>query len=219
MDPSSPKAALRAAIRAARRRRAEDLPARARAARALAEAAFGLVASLPTQSETRTGTPIGAPTGAPEGAPAGAPARWRVAAYESMRTEPPTEALRERLRAAGHEVLLPVVTGPRELAWRLDGTDEPCCGSDGLATCDVVFTPGLSVDAAGLRLGQGGGFYDAALAHVRAGVPVLTLLWDEEFVTGPLPAEAHDRRVDAVLTPGRGVIRLSPWAPGAARRS
>lgn len=188
------KAQVRAAVRAARRVRAADVAGRAAAAESLAVGARGLVHGLGTFSD----------------------GVCRVAAYESTRTEPPTERLRATLRAAGHEVLLPVITGPRELHWRLDGQADEMPGSgwgaDGLAVADLVLTPGLSVDSSGLRLGQGGGYYDAALAHVRPGVPVVTVLWDEEFVDERLPAEHHDRRVDAVLTPGRGVIWLRPGA-------
>ena len=68
--------------------------------------------------------------------------------------------------------------------------------------------PGLAVDRSGRRLGQGGGSYDRALVHVRPDVDIVTLLWDDELLDTDVPAEPHDRRVTAVLTPGRGLIRL-----------
>ena len=58
------------------------------------------------------------------------------------------------------------------------------------------------------RQGQGGGSYDRALVHVRPDVDIVTLLWDDELLDTDVPAEPHDRRVTAVLTPGRGLIRL-----------
>ncbi len=196
---------MRAAIRAARRRRAQDAAARDAAGRALAAHVLAVTADLP---------PV-----------------CRVAAYAATRTEPPTEALRAALRAAGHEVLLPVIAGDRVLHWAVDdGTagavGQPegrpaSLGVNALATCDLVLTPGLAVDHTGLRLGQGGGFYDAALAWVRPGVLVLTVLFDEELLDEPVPAEPHDRRVGGVLTPSRGVLILptvNPWAPGATPR-
>ena len=190
----STKAQLRAAVRAARRRRALETAERVAAGQALAQHAVALAGAA--ASPTADGADIAAVC--------------RVAAYRSTRTEPPTEALRAALRAAGYQVLLPVVVGDRRLHWRLD-TDEQGqthWGADGLAFCDLVLTPGLAVDRSGLRLGQGGGYYDAALAHVRPGVPVVTVLFDDELVDDPLPAEPHDRRVGGVLTPGRGLVPL-----------
>ncbi|WP_448631407.1 5-formyltetrahydrofolate cyclo-ligase [Cellulomonas soli] len=64
--------------------------------------------------------------------------------------------------------------------------------------------PALAVDTAGTRLGQGGGWYDRALAHARPGVRTVALVYPEELYEAgvrPLPREPHDRRVDAVATP------------------
>jgi len=196
------KVSLRRARRAIRRLRADAVDAagsvgaaeRAAAATALASAVLALVSE--------------------EGRAGGEPRRrWRVAAYESTRVEPPTEALRAALRAAGHEVLLPVTNADLTLDWRLDGDpDERLLGAAGLATCDLVLTPGLVVDGSGMRLGQGGGCYDGALPYVRPGVEVLTILWDDELVDDPVPSEPHDRRVDGVVTPGRGVVQMPSQA-------
>ena len=127
----------------------------------------------------------------------------RVAAYESRPTEPPTHVLVRVLRATGHEVLLPVTNPDLTLDWDLDGRRLP---PEAIGTAVVVLTPGLAVDRSGRRLGQGGGSYDGALSFVRAGVPILTLLWDDELVDGPVPTEAHDRTVDGAITPDRGVV-------------
>jgi 5-formyltetrahydrofolate cyclo-ligase len=72
---------------------------------------------------------------------------------------------------------------------------------------DVVLAPGLAVDRRGVRLGRGAGYYDRALAAVRA--PVAVLLYDAELVEEDLPAEPHDRPVTAVVTPLRGWVNLS----------
>ncbi len=196
----TPKQALRRRLRQARRERAAASSAadRAAAGDALAAAAVALVAAV--AGEVAAGA---------AGQPGAGRPGCRVAAYESTAVEPPTEALRDRLRALGHEVLLPITLPDLRLDWRLDGTDAPL-GLDALATCQVVLTPGLAVDGSGTRLGQGGGCYDRALPHVRPGVPVVTVLWDEELLAEPVPREPHDRRVDAVLTPGSGLVRLTP---------
>lgn len=66
---------------------------------------------------------------------------------------------------------------------------------------DLVVAPLLAFDAAGARLGQGGGFYDRAIAELRrdGGVFVLGLAFAAQEVAR-LPLEAHDQRLDAVLT-------------------
>jgi 5-formyltetrahydrofolate cyclo-ligase len=66
----------------------------------------------------------------------------------------------------------------------------------------------------GVRLGRGGGYYDRALRHVRPGAALVAALFDDELVEA-LPAEPHDRRVTAVVTPSGGWQDLGP-AAGAA---
>lgn len=129
----------------------------------------------------------------------------RVAAYESWVTEPPTEAMIAALAGAGHDVVVPITRPDLTLDWRHPGPGSPALGADAIASAQVIFTPGLGVDRTGLRLGQGGGCYDGALRRRDPGSVVLTVIYDAEFVDGPLPAEPHDQRVDGVLTPG-GVV-------------
>ena len=68
---------------------------------------------------------------------------------------------------------------------------------------DVVILPALRVDRVGLRLGQGGGSYDRALALGTPSAKAwkVALLHDEEINSEPLPAEPHDIKVDAVALP------------------
>jgi 5-formyltetrahydrofolate cyclo-ligase len=159
------------------------------------------------------------------------PDRSRVAVYESLPDEPPTGRLVEALLAAGHEVVVPVVLDDFSLEWRyaVPGTSgdrdtvrrpsrgghaadaderEDWLGTDALATCDLVVTPGLSVDAHGTRLGQGGGCYDRALLHRDPAAPVVTLLHEGEQSDTDLPADAHDQPVDGYVTTTGRVVRL-----------
>ncbi len=159
------------------------------------------------------------------------PEPCRVAVYESLPDEPPTGRLVEALLAAGHEVVVPVVLDDFSLEWRyaVPGTSgdhatvrrpsrgghEPGAaerqgwlGTDTLATCDLIVTPGLSVDPHGTRLGQGGGCYDRALRHRDPATPVVTLLHEGEQSTGDLPADAHDVPVDGYVTTTGRVVRL-----------
>lgn len=145
----------------------------------------------------------------------------RVAAYVSGPLEPATTALLDRWREEGREVLLPVVLADLDLDWALDdaahrpgllpGVHEPSgerLGLDAVGTASVVVVPALAVDRGGRRLGQGGGSYDRALARVGEGALVVALVHPDELVAGPLPTEAHDRRVDVVVT-AREVLRVS----------
>jgi len=135
----------------------------------------------------------------------------RVAAYRSFGSEPPTDLLLQRLFAAGVTVLVPVVRGDdldwaavnADTRWRTSslGAAEPAgpwLGRSAVTTVDVVVVPALAVDRHGNRLGRGRGYYDRALVSVTA--PVVAVVYDEE-VLASVPAEPHDRRVDAVLTP------------------
>ena len=147
-----------------------------------------------------------------------------VAAYVSVGTEPGTGPLLEALVAAGKRVLLPVLLPDNDLDWAAytgptgllpagRGLLEPAgprLGVDAVATADVVLTPGLAVDSSGMRLGRGGGSYDRALRRVPLGTFVCTLLYDGERVD-VVPAEPHDRRVAAAVTPGG--VRRFPAAP------
>lgn len=138
-----------------------------------------------------------------------------VAAYAGTGTELPTLPLLDALAGRGVTVLLPVLLPDDALAWgRYDGALvagrrgllKPPVADAALASADVVVAPGVAYDAAGGRLGRGGGSYDRALAGVT--VPVVGIALDTEVVD-EVPVEEHDRRVDVVVTPTR-VLRVRP---------
>lgn len=159
-----------------------------------------------------------------------APEPTTITLYLSMPTEPGTDALVEAALSAGHVVLLPRITG-RDLAWVPfeRGTDlergslgirepvGPPVTADRLATVGLMLLPGLSVDRAGRRLGQGGGFYDRVLddvpLHADGGPMRVIVLFDDEVVDD-VPADERDRPVDAALTPSRVVRFREPRTPG-----
>ena len=62
---------------------------------------------------------------------------------------------------------------------------------------DLLLVPLLAFDAAGHRLGYGGGFYDRTLALLK--VPAIGIAYAGQEVAS-LPHEAHDRTLDMVLT-------------------
>jgi 5-formyltetrahydrofolate cyclo-ligase len=140
-----------------------------------------------------------------------------VAAYVPFGTEPGGADLPEALRAAGARVVLPVLREdndldwaaygpPAELAETRRGLREPTgarLGVEAVTGAGLVVVPAVAVDRRGVRLGRGGGSYDRVLARVSAGVPTVALLHDGELIE-EVPAEAHDQRVSAVITPSGG---------------
>lgn len=145
----------------------------------------------------------------------------RVAAYVSVGPEPGTGQLLEALSDRGTDVLLPVLlpdldldwapyTGPAGLVTATRGLLEPVgarLGTDAIASVDAVLVPGLAVDRDGVRLGQGGGCYDRALARVTGGSFTCVVLHDGEVLDMPLPRAPHDVPVMAAATPS-GLHRL-----------
>ncbi|MEU4800843.1 5-formyltetrahydrofolate cyclo-ligase [Actinosynnema sp. NPDC023587] len=140
-----------------------------------------------------------------------------VCAYLAIGGEPGSLAMIDTLRSGGYRVLLPIVVGPAPLEWAsYDGSlragpyglREPAgepLGASAIGSAALVLVPALAVDHRGVRLGKGGGHYDRSLPMATG--PLAAVVRDEEFVP-VLPAEPHDVRMDAVLTPGAGVIRL-----------
>ena len=139
-----------------------------------------------------------------------------VAAYVPEETEPGYGRLPAAFTQLGARVLLPVVpSSGSELRWAVDtgrldpgrfGLLEPRgprLGPTAIGTVDVVVVPALAVARDGVRLGRGGGYYDRALRHARPDAVVVALVFDDEFVD-ELPAEPHDSRVGAVVTPSGG---------------
>lgn len=138
------------------------------------------------------------------------------AAYVPEETEPGHGRLPASFTRLGARVLLPVVPPEgRDLGWAVDtgrlapgrfGLLEPVgprLGATAVGTADVVVVPALAVSRDGVRLGRGGGFYDRALAHARPGAELVAVVFDDELLD-ELPAEPHDHRVTAVVTPSGG---------------
>ncbi|GAA1634305.1 5-formyltetrahydrofolate cyclo-ligase [Georgenia ruanii] len=140
-----------------------------------------------------------------------------VAAYVSQGSEPNSLEVLEALRRAGIRVLLPVLgpglartwgvyQGPDDLQVRAPGRPPEPSGevlpAEAIAQADVVIAPALAIDAAGTRLGQGGGWYDRVLRHARPGTPIFAMVYGEELVRDVLlPQAGHDAPVTAVMTP------------------
>ena len=144
-----------------------------------------------------------------------------IASYISYGDEPNTAELNQAILAAGKKLLLPRMiekgseVGLQWVAWNGDSQNlkarsrilEPIGPADiDHNQIEVVIVPALRVDGDGYRLGQGGGFYDRALAHLAAWS--IALIFPEEISGQPLPREDHDIPVNAYATYDM-VVRLS----------
>jgi 5-formyltetrahydrofolate cyclo-ligase len=143
-----------------------------------------------------------------------------VAGYVPFGTEPGGPDLPAVMAGAlppGGRLLLPVLRDDLGLDWAIHRVGEPVdwrspsgqrLGIAAIGEAALVVAPALAVDRTGIRLGRGGGSYDRALALASPRARVVALLYDGELLAEPLPAEPHDRRVSAVITPSRGLVAL-----------
>ena len=144
---------------------------------------------------------------------------WRAAqsilCFVPTRDEPDIWPLIAGALAEGRRVLLPryspttdtyvaaiISETPRDLQPGQFGILEPTpgCPIYNLKQLDLALVPGLGFALNGVRLGRGQGYYDRLLAGVpgcKCGVAF------DCQVTVEIPAEAHDVRVDCLLTPSR----------------
>ncbi len=118
-----------------------------------------------------------------------------AAGYQKIGSEIDPEATLDRLSAAGATIVFPFV----------EGADDPLAfatANDGFRlTPDLIIAPLLAFDRAGGRLGQGGGHYDRTIEVLRARGPlfVIGLAYAGQEIEA-VPREAHDERLDAILT-------------------
>ncbi len=137
-----------------------------------------------------------------------------VVGYAAIQKEVSVQGILERAILEGKALLLPrwcaeagayelVQVGDlaRDLVGGRYGIQEPRPGLpsvEELPGRTLWLIPGLAFDAAGNRLGRGGGFYDRLLERFPVGVTVGVCLPCQ--LVKRVPVEAHDRRVDAVMT-------------------
>jgi 5-formyltetrahydrofolate cyclo-ligase len=144
-----------------------------------------------------------------------------IASYISYGDEPNTFELNKAIIAAGKKLLLPRIiegNGEPRLEWVPWNGDSQSLKERGRILepigpaetdqkqIDVVIVPALRVDRDGYRLGQGGGFYDRALAQISAWT--IALIYPEEISGQSLPRESHDIPVKAYATYDM-VVRLT----------
>jgi 5-formyltetrahydrofolate cyclo-ligase len=195
-DPTDAKALLRKEVFALRREaHAADLTAGGALSRAAAD--HFLAARLHTGAEIISG-------------------------FRPIRTEIDVTPLMEALHAAGHQLCVPVIQGKglplkfREWAPGAEMVEGPFgalvpAAGDWLEP-QLLIAPLVAFDAAGWRLGYGGGFYDRTLLGLRAKRRTLAVgfAYSAQQVAS-VPHDSTDERLDAAVTED-GLIRFPPRA-------
>ncbi len=139
-----------------------------------------------------------------------------VAAYWPKEREFDIGPVIEEILKRGSVLCLPVVEKGSKIltfaAW--DGQDSLVKGAFGVlhpplhqgtrrVEPDVVIVPLLAFDRRGYRLGYGGGYYDATLTDLKARKTVVAVGagYAQQACLFNLPTDAHDVRLDLVITP------------------
>lgn len=141
-----------------------------------------------------------------------------VSGFLSIGEEIATGPLLEALRASGCRLCLPVMRGRNQRlefrAWapgdpleeKMWGIREPGAAAE-VVEPTILLVPLLAFDAAGWRLGYGGGYYDRTLRALReAGfVRAIGLGFDMQRVDA-VPHLDYDEPIDQVLTPSGLIV-------------
>ena len=140
------------------------------------------------------------------------PPRSVVSAYFAIGDEADPAHLLEMLRARGHRIALPRVTGRgKPLDFHLfEAGAQLVPGGFGLSEPggdwpkvepDVLAVPLLAFDANGYRVGYGAGFYDRTLAKLRASKTVLAAGFAFSVQEFPdVPHDENDQKLDWAAT-------------------
>ncbi len=138
-----------------------------------------------------------------------------LSCYLSMPSEPNTRPFVNWAEAQGLRVLFPVTREDGLLDWTVGEEDTEQLGLHGtpegvgvllgpmaITDVDLIVVPAAAVDASGMRLGWGRGYFDKTLGSMAKCPPVYAVVFDSEFVER-VPHELHDQGVNGVVTPTR----------------
>ena len=143
-----------------------------------------------------------------------------VACYLSTNIEPDTRPFVNWAVGQGLRVLLPVSREDGLLDWTTgDGETETeglfgmpeavgdLLGPIAINDVDLILVPAAAVDATGMRMGWGRGYFDKTLGSMEKCPPVYAVVFDAELVS-EVPRERHDQPVDGAVTPTR-IVQFS----------
>jgi 5-formyltetrahydrofolate cyclo-ligase len=149
--------------------------------------------------------------------------------YLSFREEVETGELAEAILSEGRVLLAPWCAGERLHAARVHSLSaDTAPGMWGIPEplpalrlpvppqdIDLILVPGAAFDRKGQRLGYGKGYYDRYLPALRRDAVVCGLAFAAQLLE-EIPAEAHDRAMDFLITEegvaGPGVINYKSGA-------
>ena len=133
-----------------------------------------------------------------------------VAGYFPFRDEADPRALMAALSARGHVLALPCVEPKQPLvfrSWKMGdamranaaayGIAEPLTAAPAVVP-GIVLVPLLAFDAAGHRLGYGGGYYDRTLVLLPNARAIGVAYAGQEV--SALPSQPYDHPLDAIVT-------------------
>ncbi|MDR2787039.1 MAG: 5-formyltetrahydrofolate cyclo-ligase [Candidatus Accumulibacter sp.] len=139
-------------------------------------------------------------------------AALRVGFYWPMNKEPDLRPVLEAWRSSGHAAfaaLLPVIDDSGaalafrpwlpDMAMVADRYGIPIPAAGAFLQPQALLIPLLAFDAAGFRLGYGGGYFDRTLAGLRPR-PLAVGVGFELSRVDSIHPEPHDERLDAVIT-------------------
>ena len=132
--------------------------------------------------------------------------------YVSCGFEPDTRRIIDAALRSGKHVYVPFITGPGSmLARRLADLSELVPGRFGIPTAppdaetidvadlDLALIPCVSVSPNGVRLGNGGGYYDRFFAGPR-GQCLSLVLCRAALMCDSIPSEPHDVKFDGIVS-------------------
>jgi 5-formyltetrahydrofolate cyclo-ligase len=128
-----------------------------------------------------------------------------IALYQSMGSEVDTAILASQLAGSGYQIAYPHVLGDGLMEfWDSAGSAPDSTG----AAADfikpeqiaVMVVPLVAFDAAGNRIGLGGGYYDRYIPRLLPQTPTVGIAFDQQL-SNDLPIEPHDIALFAIITP------------------
>jgi len=142
-----------------------------------------------------------------------------LSCYLSGQSEPNTRPFLNWAFAEHLRVLLPISREDGLLDWTVDDGESETLGIHGwpeavgellgpiaINDVDLIIVPAAAVDASGMRMGWGKGYFDKTLGSMEKCPPVYAVVFDGE-VLDEVPRERHDEPVTGAVTPTR-IIRF-----------